>query len=222
MLRLRPLRILFDVYKPQFWYWEVIETIYRLSLTGVLVLINQGSSLQIIVGLLFSLLFIRIYETSCPFDDEALQRIKNISLVCQISLPCLAHVLIACRLIHVMCFSAQWQIFFIFGCALLINGEFVDKSNIVVVVFTIFIIFVNFLVDLVRWLCFAAKKTNEEVSERLSEMRGSFSTNRISRVSETSLVVSPLAALGSRTMKPVDTKNVELAHLDMREREKEI
>lgn len=81
LLRLRPLRILFDVYKPQFWYWEVIETIYRLSLTGVLVLINQGSSLQIIMGLLFSLLFIRIYETSCPYEDEVLQQIKNISLV---------------------------------------------------------------------------------------------------------------------------------------------
>jgi hypothetical protein len=82
MLRLRPLRILFDVYKPQFWYWEVIETIYHLTLTGVLVLINQGSALQIIMGLLFSLLFIKIYEMSSPYEDETLQRIKNISLVC--------------------------------------------------------------------------------------------------------------------------------------------
>lgn len=81
LLRLRPLRILFDVYKPQFWYWEVIETIYRLCLTGVLVLINQGSSLQIIMGLLFSLLFIRVYESCCPYEDEILQQIKNISLV---------------------------------------------------------------------------------------------------------------------------------------------
>jgi len=27
---------LFDPYKPEFWYFEVIETIYRLAMTGVL------------------------------------------------------------------------------------------------------------------------------------------------------------------------------------------
>lgn len=81
LLQLRPLRILFDVYKPEYWYWEVVETFYRLSLTGVLVLIRQGSSLQIIAGVVFSLLFIRIYEFSCPYEDETLQRIKSVSLV---------------------------------------------------------------------------------------------------------------------------------------------
>jgi hypothetical protein len=33
-LRIRPLRLLYDFYHPKFWYWEVIETILRLSVTG--------------------------------------------------------------------------------------------------------------------------------------------------------------------------------------------
>jgi hypothetical protein len=91
LLHLRPLRILFDVYKPKYWYWEVIETFYRLCLTGVLVLINQGSSLQIIMGVLFSLFFIRLYELACPYEDNTLQQIKDISLVSNATLrvPCI-------------------------------------------------------------------------------------------------------------------------------------
>lgn len=125
LLQLRPLRMLFDVYKPKFWYWEVVETFYRLCLTGVLVLVNQGSSLQIIMGVLFSLLFIWIYELADPYEDSTLMRIKDIAL---------------------------WQIFFIFGCALLIDGNYIDSSNQLLVLFMIFVIFVNFLADVVRWL----------------------------------------------------------------------
>ena len=33
-LRIRPLRLLYDFYEPKFWYWEPIETILRLSVTG--------------------------------------------------------------------------------------------------------------------------------------------------------------------------------------------
>lgn len=33
-LRTRPLRLLYDFYSPEFWYWEVVETLLRLSVTG--------------------------------------------------------------------------------------------------------------------------------------------------------------------------------------------
>lgn len=33
-LRIRPLRLLYDFYKPEFWYWEPIETLLRLSVSG--------------------------------------------------------------------------------------------------------------------------------------------------------------------------------------------
>lgn len=34
VMRIRPLRLLYDFYHPKFWYWEVIETLLRLSVTG--------------------------------------------------------------------------------------------------------------------------------------------------------------------------------------------
>ncbi|CAN0394727.1 unnamed protein product, partial [Ectocarpus fasciculatus] len=40
---LKPLHFLFEFYNPQFWYWEVVETLHRLLLTGVLVVISHGS-----------------------------------------------------------------------------------------------------------------------------------------------------------------------------------
>lgn len=36
MIRIRPLRLLYIFYEPTFWYWEPIETLLRLSVTGEL------------------------------------------------------------------------------------------------------------------------------------------------------------------------------------------
>jgi hypothetical protein len=58
---IEPIRFLFSSYAPQDWYWEVIETIRRLLLTGVLVMFNQGSGLQIVVAFVISLFFVKLY-----------------------------------------------------------------------------------------------------------------------------------------------------------------
>ncbi|CAM9625594.1 unnamed protein product, partial [Ectocarpus fasciculatus] len=61
LLKITPLTFLFSAYEPQFWYWEVIETFRRLILTGVLVLVAQGSALQLIVGMGLAVFFIKLY-----------------------------------------------------------------------------------------------------------------------------------------------------------------
>ena len=48
--RLQPLKLLFKSYATSLWFWEVVETANRLLLTGVLVIIAQGSAVQIVVG----------------------------------------------------------------------------------------------------------------------------------------------------------------------------
>jgi hypothetical protein len=58
---IEPFEFLFSLYQPRYWYWEVIETIRRLLLTGVLVLFNQGSGLQIVFAFVISLFFLKIY-----------------------------------------------------------------------------------------------------------------------------------------------------------------
>jgi hypothetical protein len=57
-----PFSSLYGAYEPQFYYWEVIETFRRIALTGALVLVNPGSGLQIVVALLVSFLFIKLYS----------------------------------------------------------------------------------------------------------------------------------------------------------------
>lgn len=58
---IEPFNLLFSSYQPRYWYWEVIETIRRLLLTGVLALFNQGSGLQIVFAFVISLFFLKLY-----------------------------------------------------------------------------------------------------------------------------------------------------------------
>ncbi len=58
---IEPLKFLFSAYEPRYWYWEVIETVRRVLLTGVLVLIHQGSNLQMVVAIVISLVFLKLY-----------------------------------------------------------------------------------------------------------------------------------------------------------------
>lgn len=61
-------------------YMQVVETIYRLVLTGLLVLVEQGSALQIVVGFCFAVFFFLCYEHFTPFHDPVLQQLQHISL----------------------------------------------------------------------------------------------------------------------------------------------
>ena len=63
------MEFLFDNYKPKFWYFEIIVTVLRLLLTGVLGLIEPGSSTQLSVGMLISLLAIVIICCSFPYEN---------------------------------------------------------------------------------------------------------------------------------------------------------
>jgi hypothetical protein len=58
---IEPLAFLFDDYSPEFWYWEIIETFRKVSLTGALVLVSRGTGFQIVVALVTTQLFIKLY-----------------------------------------------------------------------------------------------------------------------------------------------------------------
>lgn len=71
LLKIVPLKFLFSAYEPQFWYWEVIETYRRLILTGVLVLVSQGDPLQLVIGMVLAVFFIKLYAyySECVYLD---------------------------------------------------------------------------------------------------------------------------------------------------------
>jgi len=55
------LAFLWDEYEPQYWWFEIYVCWQRMSLTGILVFIKPGSSIQVLVGLIFALGNIHMY-----------------------------------------------------------------------------------------------------------------------------------------------------------------
>ena len=120
--RLKPLRFLFEFYDPKYWYWEILETLYRLLLTGVLVVISHGTAVQIVVGISVALLFLKICDTVRPYADDRVQFLKEIS---------------------------QWQIMLVFLVALLLAADFEAIDPIALDALFVIILFGNFILDIV-------------------------------------------------------------------------
>ena len=68
--RLRSLSFLFVYYKPEFWYFEVVETARRISLTAVLSVTFPGSGSQVVFAIILSLIFKEIYSKLDPYADK--------------------------------------------------------------------------------------------------------------------------------------------------------
>ncbi|CAM9485036.1 unnamed protein product [Ectocarpus sp. 12 AP-2014] len=80
LANLQPLGDLWEAYKPSRYYYEIIEYIRRIVLTGVAVFVLPGSSAQIAVVLLLAVVFLFISESLSPFAkkiDMALYRWGN-------------------------------------------------------------------------------------------------------------------------------------------------
>jgi hypothetical protein len=68
-----PMQYLYGCYKPQYWYFEVIETLRRLMLTGFLTVIYPSSTKQLVVGIFINLYFLTLYTFLRPYNEEELQ-----------------------------------------------------------------------------------------------------------------------------------------------------
>jgi hypothetical protein len=119
--KLLSLRFLYESYQPHYWWWEIAETSQRLLLTGILVLIAQGSAIQIVVGALLTLSFLHLYARYEPFADGFVLSIKIVS---------------------------YWQIFFVFWIALLIKADFPSMSDHSLGICLVVVIFANLFIDL--------------------------------------------------------------------------
>jgi hypothetical protein len=58
---------------------EVIETIRRILLTGALVLVRQNSTMQIAVGILLSLIFVKLYAYFQPFEKDKMNFLSEVA-----------------------------------------------------------------------------------------------------------------------------------------------
>jgi uncharacterized membrane protein len=61
---------LFDPYKPEFWFFEVIETVRRLMMTGCLGTVKPGSFTQLSAGLLMSIAYVVCISNLHPYVES--------------------------------------------------------------------------------------------------------------------------------------------------------
>jgi hypothetical protein len=117
---LQSMKLLFEFYKPHLWYWEVVETIYRLLLTGVLVVVAQGTGTQIIVGTVVVLFYLKVCDIYMPYEDAKVQ------------------------LLRVIC---HWQIFFVFFLALILKADFSSVEKVALDILLVLVITTNIVLD---------------------------------------------------------------------------
>ena len=73
----RAIRFLHSEFEPRFFWWELVEMLRRLVLVGLMVLM-QGSTMQLLAGILFSLVFLLLQvQSSIPSDSFRSLRIAS-------------------------------------------------------------------------------------------------------------------------------------------------
>jgi hypothetical protein len=167
-LTLRPLLPLFDAYKPSLWWWEIVETVSRLLITGILILIVQGSAVQVITGCCFALAIVKMHDTAQPFLDPSLSAVKGLSL---------------------------WQIFGVFFIAMLLKADFPSVDVIALDVVLVLVIFVNLLLDVctVLWFVLVGRSRSRlAVDKAKAAERESVAHAMQLRAISTSATASPL------------------------------
>jgi hypothetical protein len=94
------LGFLWAAYSPEYWYWEVIETTRRLMLTAVLSVVEPGSAVQSVLSIMLAQFYLKLYGYNMPYGEGSDNTLAEIG---------------------------QYQIFFTFFSALIIQNELLDK-----------------------------------------------------------------------------------------------
>ena len=61
------IRFLFQSYRPEYWYWEVLEMVRRIFMTGFLVVLVRGSVEQIIICVVVSVITLKAVGSRRPY-----------------------------------------------------------------------------------------------------------------------------------------------------------
>ena len=67
---------LFIYYKPQFWWFECVESLKKMALAGGMVIVASGSSLQLLIAIIISLLYLVVILDNHPYDDPKDQKLQ--------------------------------------------------------------------------------------------------------------------------------------------------
>jgi len=73
------LTFLFENYKPDCWYFEIVVTVIRLMLTGVMGVVESGSALQLFVGSIVVVCVLVLFIVKSPYVGERINLIAVIA-----------------------------------------------------------------------------------------------------------------------------------------------
>jgi hypothetical protein len=72
---------LFIYYKPHFWWFECVESLKKMALAGGMVIVANGSSLQLLIAIIISLLYLVVILDNHPYDDQKDQKLQMFSTI---------------------------------------------------------------------------------------------------------------------------------------------
>jgi hypothetical protein len=90
---------LWEAYKPQYWYWELVETSRRILLTAVLSIYATGTTEQTVVGIMMAFIFMKVYSHFDPYISKQDSKLAEIGQT-QIVATYFAAVVISAELIR--------------------------------------------------------------------------------------------------------------------------
>ena len=65
--------------EPRFYYWESIECLRRLALTGFLLMFPMGSELQVVCACIISLVSLQLYVRFSPYMDDEMDKVSTVA-----------------------------------------------------------------------------------------------------------------------------------------------
>jgi hypothetical protein len=74
---------IYDQYEEEFWFFELLVMLYKMTLTGALILFRQGTSAQIVAGIVICFFWSVILAMFSPYDDikdDILAQISGLQL----------------------------------------------------------------------------------------------------------------------------------------------
>ena len=75
------LAFLWAAYKPEYWYFEIVETSRRMILTALLSVISPGTSGQIVVAVVVSSFYVGLYDKLSPYAERFDNTTASIGMV---------------------------------------------------------------------------------------------------------------------------------------------
>ena len=175
-------KFLYAAYQPHLWYFEVVETARRLTLTAIISVIKAGSPLQIVCGMMFSFSFLKVYNYFQPYKDIESAILSEI---------------------------AQYQVYFTFFGALIVQNSLLGESfnpamGVLLVLVNLSSLIVGLMFEIKAYM--VSQEQNKSVQDAHGEKNIEFSEAYTEKRSDENEGNATFDRASGTTLNPLQTK----------------